>query len=87
MRNKFIWGLLTVVFFAMDALADTTNVAVDSAAKPFVAPNQGPLGIDNSTGLALYGAIIVFAILIVGLWRKNIIGAKQLELDSSKKNE
>jgi hypothetical protein len=56
--------------------ADTTSVAGDSTVKPFVPPNNGPLGIDNVTGIALFGAAILFAILILVLWRKNIMKSK-----------
>ncbi len=73
MRNKFFILLLLVCTIATKIFADTTSVATDSAVKPFTPPNQGPLGIDNMTGLALYGAAILLAVLVIALWRKNII--------------
>ena len=64
MRNKFFIFLFTI-FFAAKLCADTTSVAFDSAVKPFTPPNQGPLGIDNMTGIALYGAAILFAVYVL----------------------
>jgi hypothetical protein len=72
MRSRFFL-LLSLFFIASKGFADTSSVAIDSASKPFTPPNQGPLGIDNITGLALYGAAIVFAVLIIALWRNNIV--------------
>jgi hypothetical protein len=76
-RNRFLISLLVLFFIATKILADTTSVATDSADKPFIPPNQGPLGIDISTGLALYGMAILFAILILALWRKNIVNSRK----------
>jgi len=59
--------------FPAKIFADTTYVAADSSVKPFVPTNKGPLGIDNMTGMALYGIAILFAILILALWRQNIM--------------
>ena len=73
MRNKFFILLLFVFASATKLFADTTSVATDSVIKPFSTPNQGPLGIDNTTGLALYATAILLAVLVIALWRKNII--------------
>ena len=73
MRNRFFIFLFSAIPIASKVFADTTSIASDSIVKPFTPPNQGPLGIDNMTGLALYGAGILFAVLIIALWRKNII--------------
>jgi hypothetical protein len=75
-RNKFISLLLTSIFFAAKVFADTTSVATDSSDKPFTPPDKGPLGIDISTGLALYGMAILFTVLVLALWRKSIMGRK-----------
>ncbi len=64
--------MLTSFFFAAKILADTTSVANDSADRPFTPPDKGPLGIDISTGLALYCVAILLAVLILVLWRKSI---------------
>lgn len=72
MRSKLFICLFTI-FFAAKLFADTTSVVPDTIIKPFATPNQGPLGIDNITGVALYGAAIFFAVLILMLWRRNII--------------
>ena len=73
MRNKLSIFLIVTVFFAAKIFADTTSVATDSSMKAFVPPNNGPLGIDNVTGVALYGVAILFAVLVIALWRMNII--------------
>jgi hypothetical protein len=73
MRNRFILALLSVITIAPKIFADTTSVAVDSIPKPFSPPNQGPLGIDNITGVALFEAMILFALLVIALWRMNIL--------------
>ena len=75
MRNKFFLFILTF-FLAEKLFADTTSVVSDSIIKPFTPPNQGPLGIDNMTGVVLYGAAILFAVLILMLWRRNITKEK-----------
>lgn len=79
MRNKFFLFLLSCFLFLAKAFADTTSVAVDTAAKPFIPPDQGPLGIDANTGIVLYGAAILFAVLIIALWRRNIINRSQAQ--------
>jgi hypothetical protein len=76
MRNRNFLFLSSLFFPASKVFADTTSVTNDSAAKPFTPPNQGPLGIDNMTGLAIYGAVILFTVLMIMLWRKNIIKNK-----------
>jgi len=72
MRNRVLSFVLVSISF-ISAFADTTSVAGDSANKPFIPPDQGPLGIDNVTGVALYGAAILFAVLVLALWRSNIM--------------
>lgn len=76
MRSKFFILTLIVFFAATKLFADTTSIVPDSIIKPFTPPNQGPLGIDNMTGVALYGAAILFAVLILMLWRRNIINRR-----------
>ncbi len=76
MRNKFFILLFSFFIVTAKLFADTTSVASDSAIKPFTPPNQGPLGVDNLTGLTLYGIAILFAVLIIALWRRNIIKEK-----------
>ena len=73
MRNSFFMVLLCAIPTVSKVLADTTSAAADSAVIPFSPPSQGPLGIDNMTGLALYGAAILFAVLVLALLRKNTI--------------
>jgi hypothetical protein len=77
-RNNFFFLLTFLFTLASKIFADTTSVASDSVVKPFTPPDNGPLGIDNATGLALYGAAILFAVLIIALWRKNITGKSRL---------
>jgi hypothetical protein len=72
-RNKFYIFLLTGIILTAKVFADTTSIAADSSVKPFVPPDNGPLGIDHITGLALYAVAILFAVLIIALWRTNII--------------
>ena len=76
MQNKFLIFFFSLFIATTKLFADTTSVAPDSAVKPFTPPNQGPLGIDNITGVALYAAAILFAMLIIALWRKNIMRVK-----------
>ena len=64
--------------------ADTTSVVSDSIIKPFTPPNQGPLGIDTMTGVVLYGAAILFAVLILILWRRNIIHNSSSDFQSER---
>ena len=73
MRNRSFVIFLFCITFVSQVFADTTSVPIDSASKPFTPQAIGPLGIDTMTGLALYGAAILFAILILALWRKNIV--------------
>ena len=73
MRNRFCFLLFVALLFCTKTVADTTSVAIDSTVKPFTPPNQGPLGIDIPAGLALYGAAILFAVLLIALWRRNIV--------------
>jgi hypothetical protein len=75
-RNKF-FILLTSCIFVSKTLADTTSTTTDSVIKNFTPPDNGPLGIDNYTGVALYAAAILFAVLVIALWRKNIISRRQ----------
>ena len=77
MRNRLTALILFILLAATKVFSDTSSVAADSAVKPFTPPNQGPLGVDINTGLALYGAAILFAILIIALWRKSIIRSKK----------
>jgi hypothetical protein len=74
--NKFFISLFSFFIVTTKLFADTTSVASDSAVKLLAPPNQGLLGIDNMTGLALYGMAILFAVLIIALWRRNIIKEK-----------
>ena len=85
MRNKFLFIFLFI--FTAKIFADTTSVASDSAIKPFIPPSNGPLGLDAYTGLGLYTAAILFAVLIVALWRRNIIKKTNLFADSRMKND
>jgi len=72
MRNKIFIFLFTLSIVSEGVFADTTSVVADSSVKPFAPPDNGPLGIDHLTGLALYSVAILFAVLIVWLWRRNI---------------
>ena len=85
MRNKFLFIFLFI--FTAKIFADTTSVASDSTIKPFIPPSDGPLGLDAYTGLALYTAAILFAVLIVALWRRNIVKRKNLFADSPIKHD
>src|SRR5438552_5257236 len=73
LRSFLAMTFVVILLFAEKILADTTSVVSDSIEKPFSPPDKGPLGIDISTGLALYGMAILFAVLVVALWRKNIV--------------
>ena len=84
MQNKFFIFLFSVFFATTKLFADTTSVITDTAIKPFTPPNQGPLGIDNMTGIALYGAAILFAVLIVMLWRRNILHNSSSDFQSER---
>jgi hypothetical protein len=75
-QNKFFIFLFSIFFITAKLFADSTSVALDSSLRPFTPPNQGPLGIDNTTGVALYGVAILFAVLILVLWRNSIIKRK-----------
>jgi len=77
MRSKIFIVLLSIIVAVSKVFADTTSVAIDSSEKPFSPPNQGPLGIDTTTGLALYGVAILFAVLVLALWRSNIMKQRQ----------
>jgi hypothetical protein len=73
MRNRYFILLFSIVIVTAKLFADTTSVALDSAEKPFIPPNQGPLGIDNMTGLALFGVAILISVFVIALWRRNIM--------------
>ena len=76
MRNKFLPAIVLIFFLVSKIFADTTSVVVDSPIKPFTPPDRGPLGIDINTGIALYIAAILFAVLVIAIWRKSIISRR-----------
>ena len=76
MRSKFFISVFSLFIVTTKLLADRNSVVPDSVVKPFTPPDQGPLGINNITGVALYGMAILFAVLIIALWRRNITKGK-----------
>jgi hypothetical protein len=71
-RNKYLQSLVLVICMCATAIADTTKVASDSA-KALTPAGNGTGGIDNVTGLMLYGVALLMAILIIAVWRKNLM--------------
>ena len=52
--------------------AGSLVATVDSSARTFIPPDHSVLGIDMFTGLVLYCVAIIFGIMAIALWRRNI---------------
>ncbi len=71
MRNKlFIFVLSFVIIPSILFAQDSTSANTDSlqTSQPV---HTGPLGISDTTGLAMYVVALLFLILILALWRRN----------------
>jgi hypothetical protein len=82
-RSKLFHSFFTIAtlcMFISKVFADTASVATDSVVTPFTPPDKGPLGINISTGLILYGSAILLAALVIALWRRNIIARRDSNL-------
>ena len=77
MRNKLFLILLLLVpqiTLAQDQTPVDSSASIDSL---LAMPHSGPLGIDDQTGLALYGVGLLVLILGMFLWRRNIMARMQ----------
>lgn len=76
MRNKlFIFVLSFVTIPSILFSQGGTSVVTDSSqtSQPV---HIGPLGISDTTGLAMYVVAILFLILILVLWRRSMAASK-----------
>ena len=64
MRNKLI------ILFAFVALSPSMSSAQDSSIA-IPTSHTDPLGISDTSGLALYLIAVIFLVLMLGLWRQS----------------